>query len=193
MYTLSDIFKGNYPVTQPFGANPSYYGQFGLKGHEGIDWGTPTGTPITSPFSGIVLRQDYQTDYRNYGKVVVVWDPVQKCAVWFCHLSVEDVITGQKVNKGQVLGKTGATGNVTGPHLHFGLVETDAYGSRLNSNNEYVGFVNANNPNLVKWELASTSPPALTSDQKIDKIRGIIGRGDIGDGEKYTLVKGVVA
>jgi len=79
-YTLSDIFKGDFKVSQPYGGEhfltingqrvkaSVYYGQFGLKGHEGVDWATPTGTPIIAPFSGVILRQDFQFDYKNYGK-----------------------------------------------------------------------------------------------------------------------------
>lgn len=152
-FILSDIFIGNYPISQRFGAWPEYYSRFGLKGHEGVDWATPTGVQITAPFNGIVLRQDYQSDYKNYGKLVVVWDPVQCCAVWYAHLSAEYVQNGQRVLKGQVLGRTGATGNVTGPHLHFGLVETDRYANRLNKNNGYVGFINPIDPANVQWVL----------------------------------------
>lgn len=152
-YILGDIFIGNYPVTQFFGARPWYYQQFGLSGHEGTDFRTPTGVRIIAPFKGIILRQDFQPTYKNYGRIVVVWDPVQKCAVWYAHLSVEYVSNGQSVNKGQVLGLTGRTGNVTGPHLHFGLVATDAYGNRLNTKNGFIGFINPIDPKNVQWIL----------------------------------------
>lgn len=158
-YTLSDIFKGNFPVSQKFGSNPSYYAQFGLKGHEGVDWATPTGTPVLAPFDGVILRNDYQPDYKNYGKVIVIWSPVQKCAIWFCHLSEEYVSNGQLVKNGTIIGKTGNTGNSTGPHLHVGFVETDAAGNRLNTNNGYIGFVDILNPSLVNWVIGNVPIP----------------------------------
>ncbi len=161
-YKLGDIFNGDYPITQPFGANAAYYGQFGLSGHEGVDWGTPTGTVCTAPFAGIVLRAGFNSDYSNYGNIVVVWDPVQKCAVWYAHMSTWSVYAGNKVIKGQVLGRTGATGNVTGSHLHFGVVETDANGNRLNINNGYIGFINPLGSKIT-WELGT---PPVTVDYK---------------------------
>lgn len=151
MYILSDIFEGNFPVTQIYGNNPSYYKQFSLAGHEGVDFGTPNGTPILAPFDGEILR-DTVND-KDYGNFTVVWDSKQLCAVWFCHL--QDVVTqvGDKVTKGQVLGHTNNTGNTTGPHLHFNFVETDANGNRLNKDNGYQGFLNALDPSLVTWQL----------------------------------------
>lgn len=172
-HKFGDIFEGNYPISQPFGARPSYYQQFGLRGHEGTDFATPTGTRITSPVDGIVVRQDFQTDYRNYGKVVVVWDPVQKVAVWFAHLSEEYVVTGQRVIKGQVLGKTGSTGNVTGPHLHFGVVESDAYGKRLNTNNGYIGFIDPAG-SKIQWELGK--PKEETFAKKVETLKAAVSR-----------------
>lgn len=151
-YILSDIFEGDYPVTQIYGNNPDYYKQFGLAGHEGIDFGTPTGTPILAPFDGIIIRDIF--DDKDYGNFTIVWDQKQLCAVWFCHL--QDVTTkiDDTVTKGQVLGHTNNTGNTTGPHLHFNFVETDASANRLNKNNGYQGFLDALDPNLVEWHIA---------------------------------------
>ncbi len=162
-YILSDIFVGDFPVTQTYGNNPQYYSQFGLAGHEGIDFGTPTGTPILAPFDGIILRDTF--DDKDYGNFTVVWDPKQLCAVWFCHLQDVTTKAGDTVTKGQVLGHTNNTGNTTGPHLHFNFVETDANGNRLNMDNGYQGFLNALDPSLVSWQLlgqqvSNPIPPA---------------------------------
>ncbi len=162
MHILGDIFEGDYPISQYFGADPEYYGQFTIygvkqKGHEGVDWATPVGAKIIAPFDGIVLRQDYQNDYRNYGKVVVLWDAKQKIAVWFAHLSEEYTNDKQSFKKGEVLGKTGITGNVSGPHLHFGIVETDQYGNRLNAYDGYGGFINPLDTSKIKWVLGQNA------------------------------------
>lgn len=157
---LSDIFEGDFPVSQGFGDDPQYYIQFGLAGHEGVDFATPVGTTALAPFDGIVLREGIDIPgYHNYGLVTVVWDPVQKCAVWFGHLSEEYVSVGEKVKKGWAIGRTGNTGNTSGPHLHLGFVKTDAYGNRLNVNNGYLGFLDALNPLIVTWKLGSGTPP----------------------------------
>ncbi len=189
-YKLSDIFKGNYPVTQPFGADPAYYGQFGLAGHEGVDFGTPIGVTATAPYAGIILRSGLQGDYYNYGKLVTVWDPIQHCAVWYAHLDTVSVYSGQKVVKGQVLGTTGATGNVTGPHLHFGLVETDANGNRLNPNNGYIGFINPLG-SKVEWELGTPAPSPIEDKAKtlkaaIDRLKTESDSAYAGDKQKYV-------
>jgi len=178
MYTLGDIFEGDYPITQTFGANPSLYAGiyvYGvpLKGHDGVDFGTPIGIKIISPFNGKILRVGPQVDFSNYGNVVVVWDSIQKCAVWFCHLSETHVNVGQNVVKGQDLGKTGNTGYVIGPHLHFGLVETDANGNRLHQYDGWGGMINSIGP-LVKWSLGS--PPVDPYLLKFDQLKISIDR-----------------
>lgn len=159
-YKVSHIFKGNYSVSQYYGENPSYYKQFGLAAHEGVDFPTPIGVEILVPFDeGVILRDN--DDFKNnaYGDFVVVWDPKQHCAIWFCHLSENFVSYKDTVKKGQVIGKTGNTGNSSGPHLHINFVETDERGNRLNMNNGYQGFLNILDTNLVTWELGSNPAP----------------------------------
>jgi murein DD-endopeptidase MepM/ murein hydrolase activator NlpD len=179
IYTLSDIFDGNYPVSQIFGADPTYYGQFviyGVRqlGHEGVDFATPVGVNCRAPFDGIVLRTGYQPDFPNYGNVVVLWDPKQLCAVWFCHLSSWNVDVGNVVKKGTLLGKTGISGNVNGAHLHFGLVPTDANGNRLNQYNGFGGFLNSLSPSVVKWTLGVPTVPPIV--QKLDSLKIAVDR-----------------
>ncbi len=151
-YQLSDIFEGNYNISQPYGANPQYYKQFGLKSHEGTDWATPVGVKLLNPFNqGIVLRAAWDPTYGYYQ---TIWDPQQKCAVWYCHLSRHYVKAGQKISRYTVTGLTGRSGNVTGPHLHCNFVETDAYANRLNMKNGNQGFLNILDPKLVGWSLS---------------------------------------
>ena len=158
-YVLSDIFKGDYPISQYFSQRPEYYSQFGFAGHEGVDWATPVGTPITAPFDGRIVQDNDPKD-GVYGNYVVLWDYNQKCAVWFCHLDLNNVSIGDVVKKGQVLGKTGNSGNTSGPHLHFNFCETDSVGNRINKNNGYKGFLNVLNPILVEWKMGvGTEPP----------------------------------
>lgn len=171
-YILGDIFQGNFPVSQGFGANPSYYSQYQIygvqmKGHEGVDFATPVGTPITAPFDGIILREDFQADFKNYGKVVVLWSKEQRCAVWFCHLEDENTTFKQSFKKGMVLGHTGNTGNTTGPHLHFGLVETDEYGNRLHANDGFGGFIDPLG-SQVEWQLGGTIPQYIHEKLSLD-------------------------
>jgi murein DD-endopeptidase MepM/ murein hydrolase activator NlpD len=150
-YVLYDLFEGDYKVSQYYGANIPYYIKFGLLGHEGVDWATPVGVKVLCPFTkGQVLRSGWD---KQYGWYVVIWDKIQKCAVWYCHLSKISVSAGQNVSRGTTVGLTGSSGNVRGPHLHVNFVETDANANRLNKLNGRQGFLNILDPNLVRWVL----------------------------------------
>lgn len=166
-YHLNKLFIGDYPITQYYGERPDYYKQFGLAGHEGIDYGTPVGVQITAPFDGEILRDVDLPGDKDYGDFLVVWDPVQHCAVWFCHLSVNYFSLDQKVSKGQVLGLTGNTGNTTGPHLHISFTEGDADKNRLNKDNGFQGFLNILDPNLVQWDTGVSSTPTAPEEDMI--------------------------
>ena len=56
----------------------------------------------------------------SYGRYLVIRDRADpKVAVYYAHLSVRGVRVGQQVSAGQVIGRTGSTGNSSGPHLHY--------------------------------------------------------------------------
>jgi murein DD-endopeptidase MepM/ murein hydrolase activator NlpD len=85
------------------------------KQHKGIDYGGPIGAPVRTIGDGKVVWAGPQGAYGN----LVVVDHGQGDTTLYAHLSRIDVLTGQNVLKGQRVGALGATGRVSGPHLHF--------------------------------------------------------------------------
>jgi len=95
------------------------------KFHSGVDIAAPVGTPVYSPINGVVTLVDTGPVGGKQIHVTneVIMSPTEKFRVdyHFLHLSEWLVKRGDKVIRGQKIGKVGATGQVTGPHLHFGM------------------------------------------------------------------------
>src|SRR6266849_4200842 len=83
--------------------------------HTGVDISAVTGTPVHAAADGIVSHAEYA---GYYGRLVVI-DHGNGMRTWYAHLSRFEVIPGQEIRRGDVLGYSGATGRVTSPHLHF--------------------------------------------------------------------------
>ncbi|WP_318209282.1 M23 family metallopeptidase [Streptomyces sp. SJL17-1] len=108
-----------------------FYGQRGAwsKGyHTGQDFAVPTGTTVRSVGPGRVVTAGYG---RSYGYEVVIRHPDGRYTQ-YAHLSRTDVSPGQSVSAGQRIARSGATGRVTGPHLHFEVRTTPYFGSDIN-------------------------------------------------------------
>lgn len=134
-------------ITQGFGENPAMYDQFGMLGHNGVDYGVPVGTEVFAPFEGDVYQvgDEKGTGYGRYIKL-------RKDNLEFVlgHLSEVHVYTGQKVYMGDVIGKSGNTGYSTGPHLHVGVRYIED-GRVLNYTNGYKGYVDCL-PMFITWK-----------------------------------------
>ena len=97
------------------GAITSYYGPRWGRMHTGIDIDGVTGDPIVASKAGRVIVASY---YGGYGNAVVI-DHGGGVSTLYAHMSTINVSEGQTVSQGAVVGAVGATGNVTGDHLHF--------------------------------------------------------------------------
>lgn len=108
----------NVVITQGYRENPNLYG-YGSFGHTGIDLQASIGTPVLSPVTGTVIGVGTNPSYVGGLYVIVRQDGGERWECYMGHLSQTLVSVGQQVGEGQVVAKSGATGNVTGPHVHF--------------------------------------------------------------------------
>lgn len=83
--------------------------------HLGVDYGAPTGTPVLASASGAVIFRGRE---GGYGLLVKIRHP-NGYVTSYAHLSRIDVQRGQKVSQGEQIGRVGATGLATGPHLDY--------------------------------------------------------------------------
>jgi murein DD-endopeptidase MepM/ murein hydrolase activator NlpD len=87
------------------------------RAHEGIDYGAPYGAPVEATASGVVTRAGFM---GAYGRLVELRHPGE-IRTRYAHLSSipADVRPGSHVEQGQIIGRVGASGLATGPHLHY--------------------------------------------------------------------------
>jgi len=115
-------FVGNFAMSQAWGSNPQFYAQFtydgvALKGHNGLDFATPTNTALVAVDSGDVLKVDFEAG--GFGHHVLIRHRWGESL--YAHMNRVTVQVGQVVNRGDRIGESGNTGAGTGPHLHFGI------------------------------------------------------------------------
>lgn len=103
-------------TSSPFGLRRFFNGEE-RNPHSGLDFAVPRGTPVRAPADGVVTVVG---DYFFNGRTVFV-DHGQGFITMYCHLDVISVMKGQSVKRGETLGKVGATGRATGPHLHWNV------------------------------------------------------------------------
>lgn len=105
-------------ISGRFGSQRIYQGKPGSY-HSGLDIAVPTGTPYVAPADGVVILVS-QKPFTLEGNLLMI-DHGNGLNSAFLHSSSIAVKKGDKVKQGQVIGKVGATGRATGPHLHWGM------------------------------------------------------------------------
>ncbi|MDT0395586.1 MULTISPECIES: M23 family metallopeptidase [Streptomyces] len=102
----------SYTLSSTFGQAGAYWSS---GYHTGLDFAAPTGTLLKAVHTGTITSAGYDGSY-GYKTVLTLDDGTE---LWYAHQSSISVSVGQKVNTGDVIGRVGATGNVTGAHLHL--------------------------------------------------------------------------
>ncbi|HVU12649.1 MAG TPA: LysM peptidoglycan-binding domain-containing protein [Phototrophicaceae bacterium] len=105
------------PLSSPFGNLRSYNGGAYATFHTGTDFAAAPGSPIIAPADGKVVFVG-PLDIRGNATII---DHGWGVFTIYCHQTEQEVQVGQMVTAGQIIGTTGSTGRVTGPHLHWEL------------------------------------------------------------------------
>lgn len=125
-YPVDNVVITQYFGNTPFSSkNPQVYNG---SGHNGLDFGIKTGTPIYAASSGTVLGTgdtDTACNGVSYGKWVLI-KHANGLSTLYAHLSVIQVKAGDVLSSRQQLALSGNTGYSTGPHLHFTVYASEA-------------------------------------------------------------------
>ncbi len=105
------VAAGVYHLTARFGDYSSLWSNF----HTGLDFASPTGTPIMAVAGGTITETGFSGAYGNR-TIETLPDGTE---LWYCHQNEFGTTVGATVRPGEVIGYVGSTGNVTGPHLHL--------------------------------------------------------------------------
>lgn len=144
-FILYDTFLlDGFYVTQNYLARPSYYSQFGLLGHEGVDFGhTNKKTMVRSPLNGTAF-----VGFDNaYGWFTVIEDYKQGCGVYICHTLEPVVNNGEKVKAGDIIAEMDDTGNSEGEHVHLNFIILDNNGNKkYKAKQQNLGFLDPRYP-----------------------------------------------
>jgi murein DD-endopeptidase MepM/ murein hydrolase activator NlpD len=113
--TVPSLWPVEGTLESGFGGRRNPFGGSSYEYHEGQDIEALMGTPVVAAASGTVIIAGCQNGYGN----VVYIDHGNGLSTRYGHLSRIDVTLGQRISRGEVIGRVGSTGRSTGPHLHY--------------------------------------------------------------------------
>lgn len=120
-----------FRISQPYANKSALYAKTGGV-HKGVDFGCPVGTPVVAMWDGVVTKFNWGAAFGNH--VIIDHDkfPDGSAGLWagYMHLSKINVKPGARVTKGQVIGLSGKSGHVTGPHLHVEVQNNGGHWSK---------------------------------------------------------------
>ncbi len=112
--SMSPLPQGHGPITSKFGMRGGEGERTRL--HKGLDIAAAKGTPVLATADGVVGYSGWNDG--GYGNLVTLWHG-GGYETRYAHLKKCDVDLGDRVRQGQCIGRVGATGRATGPHLHY--------------------------------------------------------------------------
>jgi murein DD-endopeptidase MepM/ murein hydrolase activator NlpD len=137
------------PITGRFGdSGPDYP----AGGHRGLDIGCPEGTMVVAPIGGQVV--EFVND-GSFGAGVCIDVPNTPWYVLFAHLSAAKVRPGDVVAAGQPIGLSGASGRVTGAHLHIQVCRSAAFPTDISQSADPLSFVATAAPGGLEARVAA--------------------------------------
>ena len=150
-------FDGDYKQTQGFNDEccRAAYAKFGMKGHNGLDIATPSGTKILAPHDGKVIETTL--DPAGYGIYVKIENSIEGSVL--AHLREARVGVGDGVKEGDFVGYSDNSGNSTGAHLHWGY-----YRFPRDRQNGFAGFID-------QTPYIGAGTPNLDLQAELDKVR----------------------
>lgn len=175
---LRDNARGEkFTWPTPWSARPSsHFGPRWRRWHYGLDLALPTGEPIYASFDGVVRISKLN---RSYGNLVIIHH-ANGLETYYAHMSKRNVVAGQHVKSGDIIGLCGNTGRSRGSHLHF---EIRYMGNALNP--EHV--VDCSTHDLISDELSLTP----SSFRKVGNSKGrSSSSGKVSGGGWYRVRSG---
>lgn len=159
-------FTGEYSLTFVFGSKAptptlqQKFTEWGIVGHNGLDFGLPEGTAVLAVDSGTIFQAGMRGDLGNAIIITHSWGKSV-----YAHLRDIAVLQGQSTTVGQLIGHSGQTGMATGPHLHFGILPNSP-----ELQNGYMGYIDP----LPYLHKKATSPRQANEPAIVEKIRARI-------------------
>jgi murein DD-endopeptidase MepM/ murein hydrolase activator NlpD len=107
--------RGTLNISSEYGLRRNPFGGFSYEMHSGIDFRGPIGTPIYATAPGVVAVAQFSGGYGNH----VLIDHGYGYETLYGHLSKLEVAAGDRIQRGDLIGRLGSTGRSSGPHLHY--------------------------------------------------------------------------
>lgn len=158
-FKLQDIFIGDFPIVEFFGANPAtYIARYNIQGYPGIRVKMPSLTPILAGSDGFV----FETGFEEAGKGKFITLVHEGFLTTYGHLNDILVQKDERVVAGQLIAHSNQSGLTDIPCLYFGIAPCDNAGTKIDSNG-YGGYIDPMGDH-VTWDVQNIKEPVTKGD-----------------------------